>query len=491
MTEKQEKPSAFSGFLRYLYGNVVVLLLGFISLPVITRFMSPNEYGKTAMFTGAVTILYIFAVLGMDQTFIRYYYKNGISRTALMRKCLIPPVAIISVLALFYVINADYFNMLLFKESSTDVTVLIVLYTITSVFERFMMLDIRMQQNGKLYSNLNIISKILYIGFIFATFYLLGDNFRVVLYAMTIPFMAVTLGIFIRYLYIHRKDSPQEEKSELTYRELMAYGAPFIMVLLMEWLLSNCGPWLIRFFSSHQELGIFTSAMQIMVILLTFKATFVAFWSPVAMEKYEQKSEEECKAFFREAFEKTQFLCMLAAFGLILLREVIVFILGAEYRQAAALIPFLTLMPIFSIMFEITNQGIKFKKQNRYLNYAALLAIVCDLAGSIVLIPLLGGIGAAIATGLTYIVYFTAGSWFSEKCYPVSYSFRKTAVYGILLITDAGVATFVNNDLISWGVGIACILLICLNDWKTLSDIIRYALETLGNLAGKGRKNNV
>ena len=53
---EEKKSSAFSGFLRYFYGNFVVLLLGFISLPLITRFMSTDEYGRSGMFTSAVTI---------------------------------------------------------------------------------------------------------------------------------------------------------------------------------------------------------------------------------------------------------------------------------------------------------------------------------------------------------------------------------------------------------------------------------------------------
>ena len=74
------------------------------------------------------------------------------------------------------------------------------------VFERFMFLDIRMQQNGKLYSNLNILSKALYIALVFGAFYLMGDNFRVVLYAMTISLGVVTAFITIRYVRIHSGD---------------------------------------------------------------------------------------------------------------------------------------------------------------------------------------------------------------------------------------------------------------------------------------------
>ena len=72
----QSTQNALSGFLSYFYGNFVVLLLGFIQTPIVTRIMSADEYGRTGMFETAVSVIYIFAILGMDQSYIRYYYKK-------------------------------------------------------------------------------------------------------------------------------------------------------------------------------------------------------------------------------------------------------------------------------------------------------------------------------------------------------------------------------------------------------------------------------
>lgn len=495
--KKNEKTNAFSGFLRYFYGNFVVLLLGFVSLPLITRVMSREEYGRTGMFTSAVTILYIFAILGMDQAYIRYYYREGVDRKKLMGRCVFPAFFIVLVLCAVYIIFSKQANEFLFGQQGIELTVLVVAYTIISVFERFLFLDIRMSQNGKLYSNLNILSKILYIALVIIFAIRLGDDFRVVLLAMTISLGLVTVGIGIRFLVKNRNSlasesaeiyaqnraselsakasvsgkveasdmiaaSEKTENSDITQSELIRYGLPFILVLLMEWLLSSCDKWALRIWSGYSELGIYNSAMNIMSILLTFKATFVAFWSPVAMEKYEKNSFEECESFFKEAFNITRFLCILAGFGLILFKDVIVFILGSDYRLAVKVIPFLTLMPIFSILFEITNQGIKFVKKNRYLNYASAVAIICNILGNAVLVPKHGGAGAALATGVTYMAYFAIGSYFAEKCYPVHYENKKTCVYAIALTAYAALATFTDDLIIQSVAGLAGIVILCL-----------------------------
>ena len=481
MSEKKNK-SVLKSFLDYFYGNFVVLLLGFISLPLITRVMSADEYGRTAMFQSAVSVIYIFAILGLDQGYIRYFYKEGISRKRLFLQCLYPPLILILALSVVYVAGDKYFNMFLFERHSFDITALVIAYVITSVFERFVFLNIRMDQRGKLYSNLNILSKVLYISFIVMFTWILGDDFRVVLYALTLPLIIVTTLLLIRFFYINRAEKvslSHANSCDITEKELLKYSIPFIPMLLMEWLLSSMDRWSIRIFNDFTETGIYSAAMQIMTIILTVKITFVAFWSPIAMEKYENESEKDCKEFFADMFDKVQFLCMCLAFGLTMCRGLVVLILGPKYRDAIRIIPFLTLMPVLSILFEMTGQGVKFVKKIKYFNYASFAAIVCNLVGNSLLVPRFKGVGAALATGLTYIVYFAIGTYFASKCYPVKYNIKRFAVSMVIYLAYATFATLTDNQIISAIVGLIVFIINIVINIKTVKSLIKMALAMI------------
>lgn len=481
MSEKKNK-SILKSFLDYFYGNFVVLLLGFISLPLITRVMSADEYGRTAMFQSAVSVIYIFAILGLDQGYIRYFYKEGISRKRLFLQCLFPPLILIAALSLVYVTFANSFNMFLFERHSEDVTALVIAYVITSVFERFVFLNIRMDQRGKLYSNLNILSKVLYISFIVMFTFVLGDDFRVVLYALTLPLIIVTVMLLVRFFYINRAERvsiKSQKDGDITEKELLKYSIPFIPMLLMEWLLSSMDRWSIRIFNDFTETGIYSAAMQIMTIILTVKITFVAFWSPIAMEKYENESEENCKVFFADMFDKVQFLCMCLAIGLTMCRGIIVLILGPKYREAIKIIPFLTLMPVLSILFEMTGQGVKFVKKIKYFNYASFAAIICNLVGNSILVPMYKGVGAALATGITYIVYFAIGTYFAGKCYPVKYDLKRLVITMIMYLAYASFATLTDNQLVSALVGIIVFIINLLINLKTVKSLITLGLSMI------------
>lgn len=478
--ERENKESLLTSFIKYFYGNFVVLLLGLIQLPLTTRVLETQEYGKTTMFTTAVTVIYIFAILGLDQAYIRYFYKDGVNRKTLFVQCLIPPFILILILSAVYVLFSDLFNTFLFGASGIDIIIPVVAYTVISVFERFLFLNIRMEQNGVLYSNLNILSKVLNVSFIILFAYLLGSDFRVVMYAFTLSLGTVTLLIGIRYLYVTRKI--KITRHDVSEKELLAYGIPFIPMLLMEWLLSSMDKWSIKIFNDFSETGIYGSAMQIMTIILTVKITFVAFWSPVAMEKYESRPEEECKDFFADMFDKVQFLCMCAAFLLTIFRGLIVLILGRDYREAVYIIPFLTLMPILSIMFEMTGQGVKFTGKIKYFNYASLAAIICNLIGNTLLVPRYKGIGAALATAVTYIVYFAIGTYFSKKCYPVKYRIGMFSVSLIMYVVYAAYATITKDQVVSAAVGTVFLIVNCIINRKTLAGLWKYGMEALKKL---------
>ncbi len=489
MSEEKDtgKSNILTGFLEFFYGNFIVLVLGFISLPLITRVLSTEELGRTSLFQSAVSIIYICAILGLDQSYIRFFNGRSTDKRTLLLQCLKFPLILILILTTVYFLFADFFNGILFERTGLDVSLLVVGYTLTSVFERFLFLDIRMQQRGKLYSNLNILSKVLYILFIVGFAYILGDDFRVGLYALTLPLMIVTGSLLIRFAA--GKKGYVKSEHLVTDRELLKYGIPFVPMLLMEWLLTSMDKWSIRFLNDFSETGVYASAMQIMTILLTLKITYVAFWSPIAMKKYEQEDEKVVKPFFADMFLKVQFLCLLGAFALTAFRGVIILILGSKYRGADHIIPFLSLMPVLSILFEMTGQGIKFKKKPVYFNYASIAAIITNLVGNLLLVPRYKGIGAAAATAVTYIVYFVIGTYLSEKCYKVKYDYRHFVAGTLMYCAYAVYATITYNEWMNVAIGVILMVVHTLINKRAAAALWHLAADTIKNIL-KSRKRD-
>ncbi|MBO6132920.1 MAG: oligosaccharide flippase family protein [Lachnospiraceae bacterium] len=468
-------------FLSFFYGNFAVLLLGFIQTPMVTRLMSASEYGRTGLFESVVSIIYIFALLGLDQSFIRYYYEDKVDRQGLILTCLKSSLCLVTGILIFYFLFSEKINHLLFERSGADITALVVGYAIISVFERFLILEVRMERNGVLYSNINIAEKLLNILFILLFFKILGDDFRVVLYALVLSWGSTTVFMGIRHLSRTRPRDPAVQRINIPLKELLTYGLPFVLALLLEWMLGSMDRVSLRALSSYDELGIYSAAMKIMVILLTFKNSFVAFWAPVALKRYETDTLDGCKDFYRKVFDLALFAAVLGAVALIVFRKLVVLILGSSYRGAERMIPFLSLMPIFAILFEITNMGLKIRKKNIYLNVASAAAIFFNLLGNACLIPLMGGSGAALSTGVSYFVYFILGSIFSERVFRVGYRWGRTLFAALAMVTLGVIAYFFGSSLY----GEICVVAFCLIlvaiflylSWRQIKDMALFYIK--------------
>lgn len=488
-TQKKQK-SLFANFISYFLGNFGVIVLGLLSTPIITRVLSPEETGRNNMFYRAVTFISIFAIMGLDQAYIRFFYKPGVNQNRLMRQCLLPPLLTAGALSLFYCINAHTFNMHLFQVDDKDVKFLVVLYVFSAVLERFMMLHIRMQQKGGLYAFFNILQKALYIVFIFVVFFFIrADNYRVALYATTLALAVEAFFITVRFLlYLRAGRGAQGTPHSAAQRQLFAYGIPFILMNLVNWALTSMDAEMLNIWGTLSAVGIYAAAMNIINIMVNVKAAFSSFWVPVALERYEHDTEENCHAFFAGVFEKVQLLCVLAALCVILFRKVIVLFLGADYREGAlVIIPLLLLMPVMDIMFEITSQGLNFKQQLRYYNYSSVIVLITNLAGNALLIPRFGALGAAAATSLSYVIYFVSGTWFSQRCYRVPYRFHKTAVYVLLLAACAAGSMFYTSTAVNTVVSLAALAAVFMLDMKNIREMAKMVVKLAGHLLKKGK----
>ena len=71
-----EKNNILKHFTVIGLGTIISLFLGLFSTPVITRLVDPTEYGQFSLFNTYSEIAVMVICIGLDQTFVRYYYEQ-------------------------------------------------------------------------------------------------------------------------------------------------------------------------------------------------------------------------------------------------------------------------------------------------------------------------------------------------------------------------------------------------------------------------------
>lgn len=297
-----------------------------------------------------------------------------------------------------------------------------------------------------------------------------------ILLAIILPskFIAVILGsvfsqvIIMLVFFLLEKDMwfPIPKVSCSAVRAVLKYGIPFVPVFAITWIFQSMDRLTLRAYSDFNEIGLYSAAFKVVSIMNLVQVGFSTFWVPTAYEHYEKYPED--KEFYSKMAELVSAVMFLLAIMVIGFKNAIFLILARAYRQAAYISPFLVFIPTMFSISEVTQVGINFKKKPHYHIIISLAAAITNFFGNIWLVPILGARGAAISTGISYVVFFLARTLFSVRLYPVDYKVLKM-LFGVLtLIIVALVNTLFEKVVIGAVVAFVGFVIVLLLYRKTL-----------------------
>ena len=156
------------------------------------------------------------------------------------------------------------------------------------------------------------------------------------------------------------------------------------------------------------------------------------FWTPIANEAFEKNPENT--DFFVRINDMVVYLMFIVCSSIVILKDCIHLILGQEYYQAVYLLPFLIFIPLMSVISETTVQGINFKKSSKYHTYISIICATINIILNIVLVKIFSLQGAAIATAISYFIYFYLRTKISINLYPVKFNLNKFYISTIIFL---------------------------------------------------------
>ena len=461
----------FKKFLEFAIGNGIVLILGFISSPIITRVIAPDELGKASMFTTFTSLIIVVVMMGIDQAYIRYYYNgNEESRGGLLGKGLSLTIILNLIVTVTLLIFYKKVSIFIVNEVSFPVAILVLVHTVFSIIGNFAMIHVRMKQKGKLYSLLNVVNKASYLLFIGMLFIVFKDNYMTVIIATILSNLLKTIWA----MYSEKQDWKNIrfiKKVKTTSKELITYGMPFIFSMAITWIFQSVDRVSLRIFSTYEEIGLYTGAMTIIALLNNFQGAFTTFWTPVAYEKYHNDPKDT--QFFTNINEIVSLCMLLLSVGLIATKDIVIGLLGKEYRGAQFIFPFLVFMPIMYTISETTVLGINFKKKTKYHVYIASFSAMFNIIGNLLLVPRYGAKGAAISTGLAYVIFFITRTYYGSKYYKVKLNLGKFYVCVLSVYILATYSSIYKFDYVILILSIISVLLILFAYKGTIKNVFK------------------
>jgi O-antigen/teichoic acid export membrane protein len=435
----------FKQFLSFSIGPFAGALISVFSVPIITRLISPGDYGLLNFFMSIFSFLYLF-ISFPDYGYAKEYHQFKELRkenyllwnTALIS--LIVGLLISTILILF----SGKISVILFKnESFNSLLYLLVIMIISATFDRFSQLSIRMQGKGLSYSLVNVVNKLLILIFTVFMVLLYPDLRTASVFAFGIAQIITSITSFTL-----SRTSWGIKNVKINYKlqwELFKFSLPNLPTYLIMWGLGSLAIVFLKSYSSLYQIGIYSGAQRIANILAIVQTAVMSFWMPLAYKWEHEKVDTK-------EFTKVNELVLALMAGLFLLvisfKEIVILFLGREYQNAIYIIPFTLFFPIMFTLSEIIGVGFALKGKVYFNLVTSAIAILSFVIAGFYLIPKFGGIGAAVSTAISYTSLFWSKTLISIK---VWYRFKLSKyVYNtILLIIVSIINTFIQSNLIN------------------------------------------
>jgi len=445
-------------------GPIISAFISFITVPVTTYFVAPEDFGKAAMYTLGFSISSLFIFLGLDQAFVREYNEQK-NKSQLFWNSIILPLFFSLIVGAIYMIFYQPISKLMFGSVEGYIIIILAISLPFAVIDRFNMLVLRMEEKARIYSLFSIINKLLTLFIMIPYLIFIDASFKGIINATFINLVVICIieMFFVRHMW----------KSKFSINiplinTLLRFALPFLPAAIIGWFFTSMDNLALSQWSTHYELGVYSAAYKIVTVLTLIQSTFSTFWAPTAYRWHENKVS-------KDKYEKVSRM-LLASMSLVfaflvLFKDLIIKLLDARYVTAASSVPFLLFFPIMYTVSETTTLGIPFSRKTSYNIIISLVSALVNYIGNYLLVPKYGAMGASIATAIAYITFFWMRTLISRRLW-FKFNLGIYVINTVLLFLLSFLSITINNFLINSAV-ITCIVYVNRNSIREIIDIVK------------------
>lgn len=379
-----------------IFGKIIHMLLSFVIGLLTARYLGPSNYGLINYATAYATFFTAFCTLGINsvivKNFIDYPDEEGktIGTTLLLR-------FISSILSLCTIIG-----IVRIIDGNETVTIAVVaLYCLSLVFNIFDTFNYWFQSKlmSKYYAVATLIS------------YTITSIYRVILLVMgkSVQWFAIANSIdyciiaALLLLFYKLKNGPKLSFSFKKAKQLLTVSCSYILSGLMVAVYGATDKLMLKHMLNESSVGYYSLAVSISTMWVFVLSAIIDSMKPVIMQ-YHNDDKETYMLMNRKLYSIIFYLSLFASLCIVLIASLFVKIIyGIEYLPAVQPLRIVVWYVAFSYLGVARDIWIVCEKKQMYLKYLYVGSAALNVFLNMILIPLFGVNGAAVASLLTQI----------------------------------------------------------------------------------------
>ncbi|MDC0534199.1 lipopolysaccharide biosynthesis protein [Francisellaceae bacterium] len=397
-------------FLTYGVGSIGTAIISFMTVPILTRILDPSNYGKGGLYLTIVTFLFYICNIGLDMGYMRFFFEKNskLDKIQLFYQCLLIVFILYLIVVCVFFLNRRYVLDFFFEGDSIGICLAIMLGLLFFILNRFSMLSLRIQQRAFLYSLAQILNALInFLGIII--FYYGYDivNFTLIVYSQFFSLFCVSLLLIL--LDLERWKIKKYFRISVThwsqFNATFKYSWPFLFSFLIIWGMQYIDRIFLIKLSSFDQLGIYSAAFSLTAPMVMFQGIFTTMWAPIG-NKILIDNSFKGKYIYHVLYKNMSILMFLGVVFVFSIKDVLIYVLGENFRGAVYIFLWLLFLPIFNLLSQLLNAGIIKSKKTKWNIWASTLGFIVNLIACYVLIPSLHALGAAISLVAGSFMFF-------------------------------------------------------------------------------------
>ncbi len=474
----------------YGVGQGVVKVAAFLLVPLYTRYLPQQDFGKLGLLTVVNSVAITLLSMGLTSAIFRSYYDydDDENRKMVINTTLFLMAAIALVILPLGVWFIPSLSKVLFGDTSSNILIWLILIKAAALSFRGVPLAIyRARRQSIKFVIINLVAVVFKLVVIIYLVVVSRQGLIGVILGDTVTAVIMTLVT----LWTIRLDLAPVF-SWLEARKLLAFGLPLVPADLASMVFTRADLFFLNKYTDLSVVGQYNAAvMAITAIQELVKTPFMLIWTPMLLSV---EKEKYAKIFYaRVAIYLFTIMGFLTLGISLFANEIIWIVAGPGYELAAQVLPILCLAQVFYIVQISLSVGITLKRKTQYIPLILGVVALVTLVSNFVLVPAFGILGAGVAGLISAIVFVVLIYWISNRIYYIQYDVIRVAKVVSVLLAVYIITLMLKTSVSGWlylGVRftmllLALFLLFTWHFWeKDEIEVVRRQLARLNKQAG-------
>lgn len=428
---------------RYLIKNTLIFTLGnigskvisFFLIPLYTNVLTTTQYGITDLVTTIMTVAVPILTLNICESVMRFGLDKNSDRERNIQ---------IGTLVFIVGMTIGLLMMPLCKTFTrvSEYAVYIYFYTLTYAASQLYLCDLRGKELLMAYAVGSVLQT-----FCIATFNILflvvlhwgikGYLLAYILANGVVAIYAIVIGKSYRALSFNKLDFT-------LLKSMVKYSVVLIPNSFMWWIMNSSDRIMVSSMVSVSANGIYAISYKIPTLMSVFTSIFNQAWGYSAIKEKGAIDEQE---YNNKVLRMLISFTMITAIGLIAITKPFLTVyVSKDYYEAWMYVPFLLIGSVYMTFGTFFASSYTVHKDSFGYLFSAIFGASINIILNFILIPIMGAVGAAIATCISYIMVFVF-RFFHTKKY-LKYNIKnKEFVFGSLLLAGEAIALYAESKI--------------------------------------------